>query len=140
MQDTMTREHKDIAAPETKPDENQLHKVEALVNELKHLLECNDTVFDDEIIGRQMQILETWMECYHSGIIATATFHETSTALLTDLRGRLKLAAEELQRLEGEGGNPASKEQVEKNEGLNKAIRRSEKLISNIEELFVRKQ
>jgi hypothetical protein len=110
--------------------------VRALTDELKQLLEHNNTAFDDEIIRRQMELLGNWMECYRTNLVAPATFSETGVALLNDMRARLKLSIEEQQRLEGEGGNPSTKEQVEKTEELLKVIRRSEKLLAEVEALF----
>ena len=140
MQDIMARRPKGY---EARPKQNpaQLQRMQELLEEMKCLMERNDSIFDDESVRREMTMLERWMESYRSDLVSMDTFCETSVLLLADLRTRLKLAAEELQRLEGEGGNPASKEQVDKNEQLLKAVRRSEKLFLNIEELCLsRKQ
>lgn len=120
----------------TSQDARRFERVQAVAQDLKGLLEHNNSAFDDEIIQRQMELMERWMECYRSNLVTPNTFSETSTALITDMRGRLKLAVEEQQRLEGEGGNPSTKEQVEKSEETLKAIRRSEKLLQEIETLF----
>jgi hypothetical protein len=117
-------------------DDPQFIRVQSLAQELKQLLEHNDTTFDDDIIRRQMELLERWMECYCAHLVAPDTFSETASALISDMRGRLKLSVEEQQRLEGEGGVPSSKEQLEKDEDMLRAIRRSQKLLTEVETLF----
>lgn len=136
MQNTITPHRKEPTAGNAVSHHQQLQQVETLIDELKHLLEENDSVFDDEIICRQIDLLEHWMGCYRDGLIDSDTFSSASTALLGDLRTRLKLAEEEIQRLEDEGGASTNKEQIEENEELLQAIRRSEKLLANIEGLF----
>jgi len=131
MQNTVSLHRQEI-----KTNDERLQWVEALADDLKQLLENNNTAFDDEMIGRQIELVERWIDCYCHNLVAAETFSEASAELLADLRMRLKLAAEELQRLEGEGGNPATEEQMAANEETLKAIRRSEKLLSHIETLF----
>jgi|GEM_PF-4389214 len=136
MQDIITQYPKNRTAPELYSNGWQLERVQALTGELKQLLGRDNSAFDDEIVHHQIDLLEYWMDCYRRNIITVGTFSGVSIALLNDLRARLKLAAEELQRLEDEGGNPATKEQAKKTDEVVKAVRRSEKLLSNIEELF----
>lgn len=136
MHSTPTPYSREPEAGSATSREHQLRRVETLTGELKQLLERNNSVFDDEIIHRQISLLEHWMDCYHRGLVTADTFSGASVALVSDLQTRLKLAEEEIQRLEDEGGATANKEQIEENEALLQAIRRSEKLITSIETLF----
>lgn len=113
-----------------------LESAEELTNELKRLLVKHEHTLDEEGIRREVEILERWMESYRRGLAAANKISETGTSWLTTLRDRLKLAADEIQRLEGEGGPAPSKEQMAKTEDLLKAVRRIEKVMPNLEHLF----
>jgi hypothetical protein len=132
------KEHKPAERKSTqaKPDTLKLQQVQIVTDELKRLLQNNNTAFDDEVIRRQVDLLEHWMDCYRRDLFNVDTFSEASTALISDLRARLKLAAEEVQRLEDEGWAVPNREQLEENEEMLRAITRSEQLLMNIEELF----
>ena len=117
-----------------------LHDVEELDNEMKRLLVKHEGVLNDEGIRRNVEVLERWLESYRRGLVAAHKISETGSGWLGDLRDRLKLAAEEMQRLEGEGGNPSSKEQAEKIEELLKAVRRIDAVIPNVQHLFCNEQ
>jgi hypothetical protein len=128
-----TEEHK---SAKSKPDTLKLQQVQIVTDELKRLLQNNNTAFDDEVIRRQVDLLEHWMDCYRRDLFNVDTFSEASAALISDLRARLKLAGEEVQRLEDEGWAVPNREQLEENEEMLRAIARSEQLLLNIEELF----
>jgi len=114
----------------------QLAEAEELTNVLKRLLVKYESALEQEGIREQVEILERWMESYRRGLSAACKISENGPALLTEMKKRLKLAADELQRLEGEGGNPASKEQTTQIEELLKASRRIEQVLPNIEHIF----
>lgn len=116
--------------------QNQLEEVEELTNELKRLLVKHERTLDEEGIRKEVECLERWMESYRRGLAAAHKISETGTGWLGTLRDKLKLAADEMQRIEGEGGAPASREQAEKTEDLVKAVRRIEKVIPSIEQMF----
>ena len=100
------------------------------MNGLKDLLALDLNTFGDKNISRELEVLGRWNAYYHKNLVTLEAFSETCMIVLANLRDRLKLALEEMQRLEGEGGPTASKEQVEKNEALVKAIRRIETLLN----------
>lgn len=127
-----TQENKECAAAISQ----QLTEAEELTNELKRLLVRYESTLEQEGIRHHIETLERWMETYRHGMSAARKISENGTPWLTELRERLKLAAEELQRLEGEGGNPATKEQVAQAEDLMKASRRIDQVIPNIEQIF----
>lgn len=116
--------------------QNQLQEVEELANELKRILVKHEKTLDEEGIRQEVECLERWMESYRRGLAAAHKISETGTGWLTHLRDKLKMAADEMQRIEGEGGPPASREQAEKNEDLVKAVRRIEKVMPSIEHMF----
>ena len=114
----------------------QLGEAEALTNELKRLLVRYESTLEQEGIREQVETLERWMESYRRGLSAARKISENGTGLFIEMRERLKLAADELQRLEGEGGNPASKEQATQVEEFLKVSRRIEQVLPNIEHIF----
>lgn len=114
----------------------QLAEAEELTNELKRLLVRYESALEQEGIRQQVETLERWMESYRRGLNAARKLSENGMPLLTEMRERLKLAADELQRLEGEGGNPATKEQAAQAEEFLKASRRIDQVLPNIEHIF----
>jgi hypothetical protein len=118
------------------PITQQIAEVEELTNDLKRLLVKYENALEQEGIRHQVETLERWMESYRHGLSAARKISQNGTSWLTELRARLKLAADELQRLEGEGGNPASKEQTAQAEDFLKASRRIDQVIPNIESIF----
>ncbi|MBY0407939.1 MAG: hypothetical protein K2Q01_09625, partial [Rickettsiales bacterium] len=92
--------------------EQQLCEAEHLTNDLKRLLVKYEHALEQEGIRHEVETLERWMESYRRGLSAAHKISQKGMGWLTDLRERLKLAAEELQRLENEGGNPLDKNQA----------------------------
>jgi hypothetical protein len=120
--------------PQASATDRELHKQEwecinTLATELKTLLERHSALLKEEGVRRQMEKLEHWVEEQQKGPAPACVISDASMAWLSDLRDRLKMSAEEMQRLEGEGGNPPTKEQDEKMAELLKTIRRIEQII-----------
>lgn len=113
----------------------QLQQVEELTNELKRLLVTCETTLDAEGIKQQIEALERWAESYRRGIKAAGKISLLGPAWLTDLRGRLKNAADEMTRLTNEGGVPMTKEQVATSEQLLRATKKIDDVLPNIENL-----
>ncbi len=118
------------------PIAQQLAEAEELTNELKRLLVRYESALEHEGIRDQVATLERWMESYRHGLSAARKISENGASWLTELRESLKMAADELTRLEGEGGNPATKEQAAQAEEFLKASRKIDKVIPNIEHMF----
>ena len=116
--------------------QTQMQDVEALTNELKKLLVKHETMLDEEGIKHEVEVLERWMESYRHGLAAATKISNTGMGWLGDLRDHLKLAADELQRLEGEGGNAPTRAQNQKTEELLNAIKRIDKVIPDLEVMF----
>ncbi len=110
-------------------EKQQLHEVTTLAAEIARLLVRDEAILKEEGVRKEMQQLEDWLEAERKGPAPAGIVSESGIAWLTGLRDRLKLSAQEAQRLEGEGGNPSSKDQVEKTEALLKTIRRIDKII-----------
>lgn len=111
-----------------------LQDITLLVGELKRLLVRHDGVLVDEGVHKEMQQLEEWLESQRKGPVPASIISISGMSWLVALRDKLKLSADEAIRLEGEGGNPSTKEQAEKMNGLLNTIRRMDKIIdeSNI--------
>lgn len=116
--------------------EQKFAEAEELTNELKRLLVKYEHALEQEGIREQVETLERWMESYRRGLSAARKLSENGAELLTEMQKRLKLAADELQRLEGEGGNPASKEQAQQAEEFLRASVKIDKVLPNLEQVF----
>jgi hypothetical protein len=114
----------------------KLQEVENLTNDLKRLLVQHEITLDEEGIRHEVEMLERWMESYRRGLAAANKISESGVSWLSQLRDHLKMAAEERQRLEGEGGNPATKEQIQRTEELLAAANRIDRAIPDIEQIF----
>lgn len=112
----------------------QLHDITLLAGELKRLLIRHDGVLAEEGVHKEMQQLEEWLESQRKGPVPANIISGTGMSWLIALRDKLKLSADEAIRLEGEGGNPSTKEQAAKMDELLRTIRRMDKIIdeSNI--------
>ncbi len=115
---------------------HKLQEVEELTNDLKRLLVNHEATLDEEGIRAEVEILERWMESYRRGLSAATKLSETGVQKLTDLRNKLKLAAEERQRLEAEGGPALNKDQLQKTDQLLAAANHIDKAIPDIEQMF----
>ena len=111
--------------------QQQEETLETLAVELRRLLVRHHHVLTEEGVRQQMETLEHWLEAEQKGPAPANVISESGVAWLTALHDRLKLSADEMLRLEGEGGNPASTEQAEKVEELLKTVRRIEKIIDD---------
>ena len=111
-------------------DRKYLHDVTTLAAELKRVLVRYHSVLTEEGVCKEMQTLENWLESERKGPAPTGIISEGGIHWLTTLRDRLKLSADETLRLEGEGGNPCSKEQNEKTDDLMKTICRIDNIIT----------
>jgi uncharacterized FlaG/YvyC family protein len=114
----------------------KLQEVEKLTNELKSLLVRHEVALNEEGIHREVEILERWMESYRRGLAAANKISASGIGWLSQLRDQLKMAAEEKQRLEDEGGNPATKEQMQKTHELFGLVKRLDKAIADIDQIL----
>lgn len=112
-------------------ERQKLHDVTTLAAEIKHLLVRDSSILKEEGIRKEMRQLEEWLEAGRKGPAPAGIISESGILWLIGLRDKLKLSAEETQRLEGEGGPPASKEQMKRNEDLLNVVRHIDKIISD---------
>ena len=112
-------------------DRHELHDVTLLAAELKRLLVRHHDALKEGGINKEMKQLENWLETERKGSAPAGVISESGLLWLTALRDKLKLSADELQRLEAEGGNPPpNHDQAQKTEELLKTIRRIDRIIS----------
>ncbi|MBV8939867.1 MAG: hypothetical protein JO089_08550 [Alphaproteobacteria bacterium] len=116
--------------------QSQLAQVEALTNELKRVLVHHEDTLEEEGIREQISTLERWAESYRRGLAAAGKISEKAPVWLSELKEKLKLAADELNRLEAEGGNPPSREQIAKADDLLSAMSHIDKVIPAVEHIF----
>lgn len=119
------------------PFKQSLADAQALVQDIKKILAKSEPAMaHEEKIKTEMETLGEWIKSYHQGISAADKISTAGGNLVNDIRDRLKLAIEEMQRLEGEGGMAANKADQAEVEELIKALRRLEKVIPVIQETF----
>lgn len=115
----------------------ELSDVDALANDLKHLLVRSESELQKSDVREHVEKLERWVESYRRGLTAAQKISDNGMGLLHKARDQIKLALEELLRLEDEGGNPpANKEQAAQVEQLSSAVRRIDRLIPVVEQSF----
>ncbi len=115
----------------------EISDVDALANDLKHLLVRSESELQKGEVREHVEKLERWVESYRRGLSAAQKISDNGMDLLQKTRDQIKLALEELLRLEDEGGNPpASKEQAAQVEQLSSAVRRIDRLMPVVEQSF----
>lgn len=105
-------------------------EVDALTGELDALLARYKSALKGEGIDRQVENLKRWLIMNRADLSGDGRLSEIGRAWLMNMHDSLMLAAEEIQRLEDEGGIPASKEQTGKTEELLNVVRRINKILS----------
>lgn len=115
----------------------ELSDVDALANELKHLLVRSESELQKGEVRENVEKLERWVESYRRGLTAAQKISDNGKDLLQKTRDQIKLALDELLRLEDEGGNPpANKQQAAQVEQLSSAVRRIDRLMPVVEQSF----
>jgi hypothetical protein len=117
--------------------QTMLNEADALMHDVRKLIVKSDEALTSVGVKDDMEIIERWVESYRRGLSAANKINTTGAEIIQKLQARLKLAADEILRLEGEGGNTeVDSEQQRHLEQLNKASSRFEKLIPQIEQIF----
>lgn len=117
------------------PFKQELGAAEMLTDELKGFLVRYGTALEHEGIHRQVALIKQWVESYRYGLLAADKLSVTGLDLLTNLRERLKLASDELHRLESEGGNLTHSSDITEADELRKAMLKLDKLIPSLEHM-----
>ncbi len=110
------------------PQESAAANLKAITHALERMVARHHLILKAEGAERQVQNLKFWLDNNRKDFAVSGTFPEPGNVWLSGLCKRLKLAVEERQRLEDEGGTPATKEQNEQNEELLNIIRCIEKI------------
>ena len=111
-----------------------ISEAETLVHEVRRLLVYSESAMDDDSVKIRAETLERWLESYRRGLSAAQKISRNSESFLQEMRNRLKLSLEEMQRLDDEGGSPATAEQKQRMDELAKAIRRIDHLTTALGE------
>jgi hypothetical protein len=115
----------------------ELEEAETLANDLKQIL----IRFEQELVNgdarEDVEKLELWVESYLKGLRAAQMISTDGAEMMHKIRDQLKLALEERQRLEDDGGNPPpNTEQEAQLEEFTRAIKRIERLTPTVEQSF----
>ncbi len=125
--------HNQIKETTTEHQLSPIDEVENMMGEVRRLLVHSENALDKEGVKFQAETLERWLESYRRGLSAAEKLSKNSETFLHEIREHLKLALEEIQRLDDEGGaTPATKEQKQKVEDLTRAMGRVDKLIYSL--------
>lgn len=76
------------------------------------------------------------MESYRQRLLETNKIYESGLGWLSELRDRLKMAAEERHRMEDERGNPTSKEESRKTKELLETANLIDRAIQSIKQML----
>jgi hypothetical protein len=130
MKQTHTEDSQIASIPE-------LEEAETLANDLKQIL----IRFEQELVNgdarEDVEKLELWVESYLKGLRAAQMISTDGAEMMHKIRDQLKLALEERQRLEDDGGNPPpNTEQEAQLEEFTRAIKRIERLTPTVEQSF----
>lgn len=140
INDTTTNDTTPTAADETAQAPataaEALKEAEEMVKVMRRLLVRYENTLEHEGLRSQIETLERWMQDYRRGLEAAKEISDHATEWVNSARDQFKLAADELHRLESEGGNPLTREQVKESEDLMKAARKLEAMMPQIEKLF----
>jgi hypothetical protein len=109
-----------------------MQEAETLMHEVRRLLVHSEGALSEEGVKDQAQTLERWLESYRRGLSAAQKLSQNSDSFLQQMRDRLKLSLEELQRLDDEGGTPATREQRQRMEDLTRTLGRIDHLIASL--------
>jgi exonuclease VII small subunit len=116
---------------------HEIDEVEKLTHEMKRLLVTHENALDEEGIRHELETLERWMESYRHGLSAANKISENGVVWLRDMRSRLQLAADEMQRMEGEGGTLSTDNaQADHAEQLRRAVHHIDEVLPSLEETF----
>jgi hypothetical protein len=118
--------------------EKQAQEVETLVQELRKLLVRYESALGEEGVRGQLETLERWSESFRRGLKAAAKMSALAPQWLRDAQEKLKLAADELNRMDAESPcAPNAAPQDKKAEDYIKATRRIDALIPAMDHVLI---
>ena len=107
--------------------------VEPFKQDVKSLLSKCELTLEKEGLLDQAEKLEGCLDSYSRGILAARELTQTGIAHLYKMRDHLMQRSEDLQRLESEGGVPATPTQELEVAELNRALDRVEHLLRHLQ-------
>lgn len=116
--------------------EQEMKEVSVLAEKLNGLLKQYKSLLTTEGAANKLKLLQQWSETYHTGLSAAQALSANANEWINDISERTRLAAEEVHRLENEGGPPPTEEQANKAEALLKASHKFNQMASKIDEKF----
>ncbi len=111
----------------------QMEEVEAVVRELQKLLVRHELRLDAEGVRERLLTLERWAETFRRGLKAAGKISEMGPQWLREAQDKLRLAADELQRMDDESPAESSTDNAKKAEEYLRATRRIDKLIPAVD-------
>lgn len=111
-----------------------LEEAEKLAQTVKKFNIKYENTLTSHNVNDQALAIERWLESYRRGQAAARKLSESGVDMLAEMSKRLHEAVAELHRYEGEGGNPATKNQQAEIDQLTHAMRRVEQLSHEIQE------
>lgn len=127
-----------VAAMTSADWQSELADIDALTLDLKRLIVRHESELSEEGLRSDLEQLERWAISYRRGISAALKLSALGPDWLNRLREKLKLAADELTRMDGEGPNNSADEEDNHSraEDLMHASRRIEHVIPSLQHLF----
>lgn len=126
-----------VAAMTSADWQSELADIDALTLDLKRLIVRHESELSEEGLQSDLEQLERWAMSYRRGISAALKLSALGPDWLNNLREKLKLAADELTRMDDEG--PTANEDTSHHtraEDLMQASRRIEHVIPSLQHLF----
>lgn len=113
-----------------------LDETEALCNSLKHVTVRSGDALDRGDAMEGIAQLERWVESYRRGLSAAQKISSAGVEMLQATRDKLAYTLEERLRLDDEGGNAPSPEQIAETNELAQAVKRVDRLLTTFQEYF----
>ncbi len=111
-----------------------LEEAEELAQSIRKFNIRHEDTLDKHGVNDQAMAIERWLESYRRGQTAARKISENGLEMLEEMSKRLHEAVAELQRYEGEGGNPATKSQQAEIDNLTHAMRKVEQITERIKD------
>lgn len=112
----------------------QLQEAEALVSDFRKLLVQHESSLISEGVCEHLETLEYWLESYRRGLKAATKISTQGAEWLREAQQRLRLASEELQRLDAESPAAPPRDIAKKSDDYARAAKRVEALIPAVEQ------
>ncbi|MDE1153319.1 MAG: hypothetical protein PW788_12345 [Micavibrio sp.] len=116
--------------------DQQIDSLENNTDRLHALLQRHAGTLEHEGLRRDTDLLLNWMTQSADGLRTVRKLFESGPGWLNDLKERMRLGREELERLESEGGNLAPRAATDQSRELAEVWRGVDTVIVGLEPLF----